>query len=351
VAEVPEITDNQNFHRAGDPLVSICIPTYNRADMIGMAVESALNQSYRNIEVIVVDNASSDSTDDVISCYKDERLRYEKNPENLGLFGNFNRCIELARGRYIHILHSDDYIDPEFTRTCIQFLESHQNVAMTFSSIIILCKDVQKRIELSEENIIFPAPEGFNEILTRRNFINCPTVMMRREVYDNVGRYSCEYPYAADLLMWLKISKRYDIAYIHDAALYYRQGEHSESFHQLFRSPSGYLDALRIFINLIDTSEKDIQHHRHKLNIALRRHMGDCLYAGITRADGMHGYKPSVFFRFACTSWSLIQPDSLVSFLTKGIDLFLIFCLWLCASLPGIRYCLKKIVQSDKTSY
>ena len=87
-----------------EPLVSICIPTYNRAGMIGRAIESALGQTHRNIEVIVVDNASSDNTDAIVAAYSDKRLTYIKNERNLGLFGNFNRCIELATGKFLHIL-------------------------------------------------------------------------------------------------------------------------------------------------------------------------------------------------------------------------------------------------------
>jgi len=94
------------------PSVSICIPTFNRSGMVERAIESALSQTYHDLEVIVVDNASDDNTEDVVASYADPRLKFFKNPKNLGLFGNFNRCIELSRGDLIHILHSDDYIDP-----------------------------------------------------------------------------------------------------------------------------------------------------------------------------------------------------------------------------------------------
>ena len=123
---------------ADKPLVSICIPTYNRAGMIGKAIESALGQTYRNIEVIVVDNASTDNTGVVVAGYSDQRFRYVKNDRNLGLFGNFNRCIELAKGKYLHILHSDDYIDPHFTEVCIDFFRKHPSVVMTSTNAYVI---------------------------------------------------------------------------------------------------------------------------------------------------------------------------------------------------------------------
>ena len=84
------------------PLVSICIPTYNRAGMVRKAIDSALSQSYQNIEVLVVDNASEDAIESVIAGYNDSRLQFFKNTKNLGIFGNFNRCIELSLS-LIHI--------------------------------------------------------------------------------------------------------------------------------------------------------------------------------------------------------------------------------------------------------
>ena len=118
------------------PLVSICIPTYNRAGMVSKAIDSALAQTYTNVEVLVVDNASSDTIESLMAAYSDPRVKFHRNAHNLGMFGNFNRCIESAKGKYIHILHSDDYIDAGFTETCVAFLEAHPDVGMTFGSAL-----------------------------------------------------------------------------------------------------------------------------------------------------------------------------------------------------------------------
>lgn len=95
------------------PKVSICIPTYNRAELLMIAVQSALNQTYQNIEILVVDDASTDDSVQTLKRLKDKRIRVLVNGDNLGMVGNWNRCLKLARGEYIKFLNSDDVLKPE----------------------------------------------------------------------------------------------------------------------------------------------------------------------------------------------------------------------------------------------
>ena len=84
-------------------LLSVCIPTYNRAKLLREAIESILQQSYVDFELIIVDNASKDDTKEVVNSFKDPRIRYFKNSSHLGLALNWNRCIALAKNNYICI--------------------------------------------------------------------------------------------------------------------------------------------------------------------------------------------------------------------------------------------------------
>ncbi|MFC1491323.1 glycosyltransferase family 2 protein [Nitrospinota bacterium] len=93
--------------------VSICIPVYNMADCIERCIRSALNQTYENIEVIVTDNQSTDGTYEKASSISDPRLTVLRNSENLGAYGNHNRCIDVASGKWIKFLHGDDELVPE----------------------------------------------------------------------------------------------------------------------------------------------------------------------------------------------------------------------------------------------
>ncbi|MDC8784103.1 glycosyltransferase family 2 protein [Roseateles koreensis] len=119
-------------------LVSILIPAYNRAGLIGQAIRSALAQTYPAIEVIVVDNASTDNTWHEIQevARTDTRVRVFRNDSNLGPVRNWIECVRHAKGIYGKILWSDDLISPEFLTRCVPYLESTE-VGFVYTSALI----------------------------------------------------------------------------------------------------------------------------------------------------------------------------------------------------------------------
>ena len=103
------------------PLVSIGIPTYNRADgYLKDAIQSALNQTHPNIEIIIADNCSIEDTETVVKAFADPRIRYHRHDVNIGPNENFNFCLKQARGDYFLLLHDDDRIDPDFVDVCMK---------------------------------------------------------------------------------------------------------------------------------------------------------------------------------------------------------------------------------------
>lgn len=103
------------------PSVTIGIPTYNRADgYLKKAVESAINQTYPNIEIIVSDNCSCDNTEMVVKAFDDPRIRYYKHEVNIGANNNFNFCLKQATGDYFLLLQDDDLIDHDLIDVCIK---------------------------------------------------------------------------------------------------------------------------------------------------------------------------------------------------------------------------------------
>ncbi|KQC04384.1 MAG: hypothetical protein APR53_03295 [Methanoculleus sp. SDB] len=334
-----------------EPLVSICIPTFNRARMVGKAIESALNQTYTHIEVIIVDNASTDTIEDVVASFPDTRVKFFKNEKNLGLFGNFNRCIDLAHGEYIHILHSDDYINENFTETCVSFLESHPDVWLTCTSQRAVSADTIQEYNYSENNIVFEAPEGFKRLLSERSFISCPSVMVRRGLYEQTGVFSLEYPYSGDYYQWLKVAREFSIAYISNAWVYYRRGEHSESYRLLFRSPLGYLDTLKIYARLIEELGTQAEEFAGEINIALRRFIRDCIYAGFRRSDMMHNFRPSVFAGIATGAWSLQMRGSWKEGSIKAAYLFLILISGSLMLFSGTRRAVRALLERKQEDY
>ena len=108
------------MNTARRPLVTIGIPTYNRAQSyLREALESALAQTYPNIEIVVSDNGSTDDTEAVVRSYGDSRIRYVKQRPPLVPNDNFNFCLQQARGAYFLLLHDDDKVDPDFIETCL----------------------------------------------------------------------------------------------------------------------------------------------------------------------------------------------------------------------------------------
>jgi len=113
------------------PLVTIAIPTYNRANgYLRNAIECALKQTYQNIEVVVSDNCSSDNTGEIVKGYADPRIRYFRQEANIGANNNFNYCLDKAHGSYFLLFHDDDLIDSDFVETCIKSLVNRADVGI-----------------------------------------------------------------------------------------------------------------------------------------------------------------------------------------------------------------------------
>lgn len=121
------------------PLVSIGIPTYNRAhSYLRYALRSAVSQSYKNIEIIVSDNCSTDSTESVVKEFDDSRVRYYRQTENIGPVPNRNFCLEQSQGQYFLLLFDDDVIDDDFISTCVEAVKcnSEPGVILTGTRVI-----------------------------------------------------------------------------------------------------------------------------------------------------------------------------------------------------------------------
>lgn len=106
------------------PLVTLAVSTYNRADgYLREALACAVAQTYAPLEIVVVDNASTDRTGEVVASMADDRVRYIRNETNVGANGNFNACLSHARGTYFLLLHDDDHVDADFVERCMAAVE------------------------------------------------------------------------------------------------------------------------------------------------------------------------------------------------------------------------------------
>lgn len=121
------------------PLVTIGLSTYNRADgYLRNAFESALAQTYPNLEIVVSDNGSTDHTEAYVKSFADPRVRYFKQAQNIGANANFNFCLEQARGAYFLLLHDDDVLDPDMVEACLDAAEDDTHLGVLRSGTRVI---------------------------------------------------------------------------------------------------------------------------------------------------------------------------------------------------------------------
>jgi glycosyltransferase involved in cell wall biosynthesis len=203
--------------------VSILIPTYNYSHYIDEAIQSALNQTYSNFEIIIVDDMSTDNTDEIVGKYlNDKRIRYYKNVENLGLVQNFNKCLQYATGKYIKFLLADDKIEPRLLEKFVAIMEQYPNVSLVTSNREMFGSSTKKRIlplvGLQDgKKVIFESLREGNG-----NWIGEPTTVMFRRSDLRIGDFNANYQCLVDWEMWLRLLSVGDCYIIPETLSYFR---------------------------------------------------------------------------------------------------------------------------------
>lgn len=196
-----------------EALVCICIPAYNAEETIADTLDSVLKQSYSNLRVLVVDNQSTDETVDVVRRFNDPRLTLHQNSVNLGGEGNFNRCIELATGKYMAIYHADDIYERDMVASQVEFMEAHERARAVFTEALLIDQDgreigaLRQPLSLAAKGALHEFPEVFKAILAHSNFLICPSVLARTETYQHEIKEwrGAKFGSSADLDVWLRM--------------------------------------------------------------------------------------------------------------------------------------------------
>lgn len=208
--------------------VSVCIPVYNGEKYLRQCINSILSQTYRDFELVIVNDNSSDGTKRVINTFHDKRIKYYENKKNLGLVKNWNRCIDLSSGEYICIFHQDDVMEQDNLLKKVNILSSNKNVGMVYSdTTIINSNSIQTgghwfNLLLPNTDFFRSGRSFFDLLFSNLNIICCPSVMTKREVYEGIGGFDTRLPLSVDMEMWLRISLFYDIAYLSEPLIKYR---------------------------------------------------------------------------------------------------------------------------------
>lgn len=192
--------------------VSVVIPTYNRAEFLRSAISSVLKQTYKDFEIIVVDDASSDHTSKVVNGFNCEGMRYIRHRSNKGEAQARNTGMLNASGDYIAFLDDDDEWLPEKLAAQVRILDnSPEELGLVYSGYFIL--DVNSRKALGQRN---PSKRGYiYESILRGNLIGSPsTVVLRRKCLDKVGMFDQNISYGLDHDLWIRISRYYRFEYV-----------------------------------------------------------------------------------------------------------------------------------------
>ena len=207
--------------------VSVCIPTYNKAKHIREAIDSVLEQTHNNYELIIVDNASTDDTREIIQTEYGDKVRYYRNPANLGYAYNFNRCISLSKHDYLLILPADDTLFPTFLEKTVSSLERYPKAGFAATRFFAMDEDsnlLQMGPSLANESIVAGREFTIPRILDGSIGITLP--LFRKKYLETVGGFRSDI-YFSDEFIWLQIAFLTHIVYINEPLITWRCGQSS----------------------------------------------------------------------------------------------------------------------------
>jgi glycosyltransferase involved in cell wall biosynthesis len=242
--------------------VSVLIPTYNRGYIIRDALESVLSQTYRDLEIFVIDDGSSDRTREIVGNFKEERIHYLRHNRNRGCSAAYNTGISAARQEVVGFLDSDDLWKPDYLERQVDFLARHAEVDVVFSdtliqeelatipSLIGLLKAFPKLLETH--------PKAEEYVLSGREMYLClleevpikpSACVIRREMFEKAGVFDEAWPSGTDWDLFLRVSRQACFGYI-DQPLVVQRRTH-DATHQKFREQD------KIFLLSLFTKEKE----------------------------------------------------------------------------------------------
>ncbi|MER2598612.1 MAG: glycosyltransferase family 2 protein [Caldilineales bacterium] len=237
------------------PHITVTIPVYNRAHLVGRTIESVLAQSFQDWDLLVVDDGSSDDTVAVVRGYTtDPRVQLEINPHNLGLTRNWNRCLELARGPLVQVLLSDDLIDADYLQRVSDHFATHPNTGMVAASCRYIDADDQLILPgvALEPRLYAAGDEAVSALLLTIGYPHVSSIVIRRECYEKLGKFNERIWHGPDVEMDTRIAAHYDFY-------------HFGSIHTSFRrhgSNMGNLEFLRDDFLEVDTLKKRLAWQR-----------------------------------------------------------------------------------------
>lgn len=236
--------------------LTIGLPTYNGAKYIRETLSSILEQSYEDFRVLVVDDRSEDATLDIVETFADSRIKIHRNPERLGIPGNWNQCVSLAEGEFISIFHQDDLMLPGNIEKKIAFLRAKPDVGFVHSAAEVLVEESAPRffadwMEDEREDVVFAGLEYFLRLLLHGNRVCAPSVVVRRKELQKLGGFDKGLGFACDYDMWMRLCLAGKVGFIAESLIRYRwHGNNASHDFQFGRGTDELEEAGRRALNL-----------------------------------------------------------------------------------------------------
>ncbi|RED48371.1 glycosyltransferase family 2 protein [Seonamhaeicola aphaedonensis] len=225
------------------PLVSICIPTYNGETYIAKALESAIAQTYTNLEIVVSDDASTDNTLQIVATFKEKTAIpikvYQHTPAGIG--ANWNHCVKQAQGNYIKFLFQDDVLEPHCIEIMMDLALKNPKVGLVYCKRSFLYNHLTSKIQ---EFVAYygnlhtywqdiKVEQGVlhgKSYLKDRQFLNSPknkigeptAVLLKRACFDKVGYFNKALKQTLDCEFWYRVMKYYDMGFVNEALVKFR---------------------------------------------------------------------------------------------------------------------------------
>ena len=200
---------------APDPTVSVVLPTYDRGDVLGRAIESVLAQTYREFELLVVDDGSTDDTAAVVGSFDDPRITYVEHANNRGACAARNTGIRESTGEFVAFQDSDDEWHPEKLRRQMDaFADAPASVGVVYTGFT---RHGDGTETYHPGPGVDPKEGDVRESLLRQNFVTTQAAVVRRRCLDDVGGFDERLPRFQDWELWLRLSERYEFSLVDES--------------------------------------------------------------------------------------------------------------------------------------
>ena len=235
--------------------VSVIIPTYNRADKIGKSIQSVLDQTHRDLELIVVDDCSTDDTEEVIKSIADDRVRYFKMPQNGGAAAARNAGARMAGSEILAFQDSDDVWRAEKIEKQLRYWEAHRDYSMIYTRF--LRHDGEEEMPVPVDDVEGALEGDLLKDLLVRNTITPQTMMVDRDAFFDAGAFDEDFRCIEDWDFVIRFAEDYLIGYLDEPLVdvYYEPGGVSGNIREFLRVRVKMIEKYGLYMTQYDVME------------------------------------------------------------------------------------------------